>query len=98
MSNPVHGDLRIKRVKTVGVDAYTQSIHVVNVSVVDTIWVTVDGSIPTVDGGGTAFPCTDNIQIPTISLTDIVIVRMISATEGSFIVWGDPVPDNPSEQ
>jgi hypothetical protein len=92
MSTPVHGTTKPNKVKTVGVDAYTESINVVNRSLVDTIWFTVDGSIPVVGGGGTAYPCTDSIQVPTINTTDIVLVRMISATAVAYSVWGDPAP------
>lgn len=93
MSTPVHGDLRPGKVKTVGIDAGTESVNVINRSQVDTIWVTVDGSVPVVGGGGTAFPCTEAIQVPTVNLTDIVIVRIVCATAVAYSVWGDPAPN-----
>jgi hypothetical protein len=92
MSTPVHGDLKPGKIKTIGVDANTEAINVINRSQVDTIWFTVDGSLPALGGGGTAFPCTDAVQVPTVNLTDIVLVRLVCATAVAYSVWGDAAP------
>jgi hypothetical protein len=93
MSAAVSGTLRVNKVKTIGVDANTQTIHVVNRSQVDTIWITVDGTVPVIGGGGTEVPCTEAVEIPTVSLTDIVLVRLVCATAAAYTVWGDPIPE-----
>jgi hypothetical protein len=93
MSAAVSGTLKVNKVKTIGVDANTQAIHVVNRSQVDTIWITVDGTVPVVGGGGTEVPCTEAVEIPTVSLTDIVLVRLVCATAAAYTMWGDPVPE-----
>jgi hypothetical protein len=93
MSATVSGILRVNKVKTIGVDANTQTIHVVNRSQVDTIWITVDGTVPVIGGGGTEVPCTEAVEIPTVSLTDIVLVRLVCATAAAYTVWGDPIPE-----
>lgn len=98
MSTPVHGELRPGKVKSVGVDARTESINVLNRTQADTIWFTVDGSVPTIGGGGTAFPCTDSTQVATVNLTDINMVRMICATAAAYSVWGDPAPVPPEPE
>jgi hypothetical protein len=93
MSAPVSGTMKANKVKTVGVDAYTMTIHVVNRSQADTIWITVDGTVPVIGGGGTEVPCTEAVEIPTVNTTDIVLVRMIAATAVAYTVWGDPAPE-----
>jgi uncharacterized membrane protein YeiH len=93
MSASVSGTLKVNKVKTIGVDANTTAIHVVNRSQVDTIWVTVDGTVPAIGGGGTETACTEAVEIPTVNLTDIVLVRLVCATAVAYTVWGDPAPE-----
>jgi hypothetical protein len=92
----IHGTLKANKVKTVGLDAYSEFVNLVNRSQVDTIWFTVDGTVPVIGGGGTEYQCTDTAHVPTVDQTAIVLVRMVSASPVAYSVWSDVAP-NPEE-
>lgn len=87
MSRIVHGTLKPNKVKTVGIDAYTTPITVVNRSGYGTILFTVDSSIPAAGAPGT-FECVDSTEVQPVDPNVIILVRMLSADPIEFSVIG----------
>lgn len=83
-----HGQLTATTVKTVGIDAYTTQITILNRSQTGEIYFTVDGSIPTVGGEG-CYVCIGSTTVPTIDINTMVTVRLISTTALYYSVVGE---------